>query len=345
MVRSLLTPSLIALALLLGACAEETVGPTTAQAGTLLAEPSLEFPDTISELGLFPDAPRLSSVPVEASLYAPSWPLWSNDLGKVRHVRLPDGTSVDVTNSDAWQFPEDTLFFKTFTTTDPSHPEGQRPVETRVVRIIEEDIEYASYIWNEAGTDGDRTDLKLPVEIEVTEAGQTFLHAVPNKLQCRKCHESHPTEVLGFAASQLSELEVSELTDAGIFQSPPAVVTIDHPEEETREILGYFQGNCVHCHNGSDGPSSSYDLSAGVALEALIGQPTEGSASAPGIRVVPGDPEGSILYQALVNNSEEEDDESEGGEEAKAMPPVGVQLKDAEMIEKIRLWILSLDAT
>jgi hypothetical protein len=343
MVRRLLTRTALALLTLLAACAEEREGPTVAQAGTLLAEPSLDFPDRISELGLFPHVPALASVPVEATVYEPTWPLWSNGLGKLRHVRLPDGTTVDVTTSDAWEFPNDALFFKTFTTTDSTHPEGQRPVETRVIRITEDDVEYASYIWNEDGLDGDRSDLKLPVEIEVTEDGETFLHAVPNKLQCRKCHESHPNEVLGFAASQFSELAGATLADVGLFSSPPSVEPVEHPEAKTLEILGYFQGNCVHCHNGSDGPSSSYDLGASVALEALIEQPTEGSASAPGIRVVPGDPEASILYQAMINNTVEDDD-SEGGEEAKAMPPVGVQRKDEEMIEKIRLWILSLDA-
>lgn len=327
---------------LLSACGEEADAPLTARAGTLVADPALEFPETIDELGLFPESPSLEAVPMEAKAYAPVWPLWSNGLGKVRHLRLPDGTAVDTDEPAAWRFPPDTLFFKTFTTTDPEHPGGQRPVETRVVRITEDDIEYASYIWDEDGVDGVRSDLKLPVEIEVTEGGETFLHAVPNKLQCRKCHESHPTEVLGFAASQLSGDEVSRLRDEGVFTTLPTVEEVEHPEAQVREILGYFQGNCVHCHNGSDGPSSSYDLSPAVALDALIEQPTEGSASAPGIRVVPGDPDASILYQALVNNLAEEDD-GEGGEEAKAMPPVGVQRKDAEMIETIRLWILSLD--
>ncbi len=329
-------------ALLLAACAEEPEGPLTAREGSLLADPTLDFPETIEELGLFPALPRLETTPVEAKLYAPVWPMWSNGLEKLRHVRLPEGTIVDTSASDAWEFPTDTLFFKTFTTTDPSHPEGQRPVETRVVRILADDVEYASYIWDADSLNGQRSDLKLPVEIEVTEDGETFLHAVPNKLQCRKCHESHPTEVLGFAASQLSSETVATLTDEAVFGSPPSVTAVEHDDPEVREVLGYFQGNCVHCHNGSDGPSSSYDLGSEVALEALINKPTEGSASAPGIRVVPGDPEASILYQALVNNSVDDDDDG-GGEEAKAMPPVGVQRKDAEMIEKIRLWILGLD--
>lgn len=344
MVRRLPIGTALVTLTLLVACEQEPAAPLSARPGTLLAEPSLEFPDRISELGIYPRIPALQVVPIEAMEYEPTWPLWSNGLGKLRHVRLPDGSTVDLAEPDAWIFPVNTLFFKTFTTTDPGHPEGQRPVETRVVRITDDDVEYASYIWDADGLDGDRSDLKLPVPIDVTENGETFTHEVPNKLQCRKCHESHPTAILGFAATQLSAKSGADLVQAGLFVDTPPVDAVAHPDAQTQEILGYFQGNCVHCHNGSDGPSSSYDLGASVALDHLIDQPTEGSASAPGIRVVPGDPQSSILYQALINNLAE-DDEDEAGEEAKAMPPVGVQRKDTEMIEKIRLWILALPAT
>jgi hypothetical protein len=335
---------ILACLILLSACAEEEEGPLLAEAGTLLADPSLALPDTLAELGLFPQAPLLGVAPVEAQPYAPQWPLWSNGLGKLRHVRLPEGDVVDTAAGDDWTFPVHTLFFKTFTTTDADHPEGQRPVETRIIRVTSDGVEYAAYIWNDAATDGMRSDLKLPVAIAVTEDGESFEHAVPNKLQCRKCHESHPNEILGFVARQLDGETASVLVEAGVFDSSPALETIAHEDEETRAVLGYFQGNCVACHNGSDGPSSSFDLGAEVALEAIIDKPTEGSASAPGIRVIPGDPEGSILYQGMVNTSgpDDDDDDEEAGEEAKAMPPVGVQRKDAQAIERIRAWILAL---
>jgi hypothetical protein len=330
--------------ILLGACAEEEAGPLQAEAGTLLADPSLELPDTIAELGLFPEAPSLGVTPVEAERYAPQWPLWSNGLGKLRHLRLPDGGKVDTAAADHWAFPVHTVFFKTFTTTDTGHPEGQRPVETRIIRITDDGVEYAAYVWNEEGTGGSRSDLKLPVAIQVTEDGETFEHAVPNKLQCRKCHESHPNEILGLTERQLDEETATALAEAGLFEAPPSVVPVAHEDDETRAVLGYFLGNCVHCHNGSDGPSSSYDLGADVALDALIDKPTEGSASAPGIRVIPGDPEGSILYQAMMNNFEDTEEAEGGGEEAKAMPPVGVQRIDLDAIARIRDWILQLGA-
>jgi hypothetical protein len=331
----------LSLLLLLGACAQEEAAPLRAAAGTLLADPSLELPETAAELGLFPDAPYLGVTPVEALGYEPDWPLWSNGLGKLRHLRLPEGGVVDVSAGDDWAFPPNTIFFKTFTTTDADHPEGQRPVETRLIRITEDGVEYAAYVWNDEGTNGDRSELKLPVEVTVTEDGETFAHAVPNKLQCRKCHESHPNEILGFTARQLAAEQANALADVDVFGATVALEPVVESDPEVREILGYFIGNCVHCHNGWDGPSSSYDLGPEMALDHLIDQPTEGSASAPGIRVVPGDPEGSILYQAMVNTAGADEDE-EGGEEAKAMPPVGVQRKDTDAIEMIRTWILHL---
>ena len=57
------------------------------------------------------------------------------------------------------------------------------------------------------------------------------------------------------------------------------------------------------------------------------------SASADGIRIVPGSPDESVLFAAVAGS---------GDIETKDMPPVGVALRDAAAIELLREWIVAL---
>jgi hypothetical protein len=101
----------------------------------------------------------------------------------------------------------------------------------------------------------------------------------------------------------------------------------------TSAALGYFVGNCVHCHNGTNGAASSFDLRPAVALQNIIDQPTASSATADGIRVTPGKPEESILYLGVKGGTELE---------VKDMPPLGVAQRDASAIEQLSAWITAL---
>jgi hypothetical protein len=59
-----------------------------------------------------------------------------------------------------------------------------------------------------------------------------------------------------------------------------------------------------------------------------------GSGTAPGIRVVPGNPEMSVLYRQLTRMNL-----TRG---YNPMPPVGVQVADPDAVQLVREWILSL---
>jgi hypothetical protein len=87
-----------------------------------------------------------------------------------------------------------------------------------------------------------------------------------------------------------------------------------------------FQGSCAFdsCHGGP-APQAGLDLSStSAAFATLVNVDGE---DADVVRVVPGDPDNSLLYQLLLV----------GVEEARQMP-VGDQLPDNE-IEAIRQWI------
>jgi hypothetical protein len=306
--------------------------------GSLLAEPLAPFPETFSEVGLYPFAPDLERVPPGALLYEPAWPLYSNGSSKARYLVLPEGERID-NSMVPWVFPVGTLLFKTFSFEEPG---WARVAETRVLRRAADDWEYAAYLWRDGGGEADLLALKNQVPVGIA-APEPFPHLVPNRLQCRKCHESAPTRVLGFSELALSEppagggpTQLEIFAAAGLFSSAPpaAPERIEHPDATTRQVLGYLEGNCTHCHNGGSEANPAFDLQHTVALENIIDHPTESSASAAGIRVVPGAPEESILFLAFSGEGTDP--------EIKAMPPLGVERRDAAAVELLRTWIESL---
>jgi hypothetical protein len=119
---------------------------------------------------------------------------------------------------------------------------------------------------------------------------------------------------------------------AGVRSFAPAQIV--HADPRTRDVLGYLHGNCAHCHNASDNAMSKLDLDYRCALDNVIGKETEGSGQAPGVRVVPGAPEQSILYLSMTAESDEL--------EQQPMPPIGVQRRDATAIALIHDWIADL---
>lgn len=311
-------------------------------AGSLVTNPLAPLPDALAEVGIYPHAPDLSVVADAAIHYVPAWPLWSSGSEKHRYLVLPEGATVDTSDPERWVFPAGTLLFKTFLYGDGENG-CARPVETRVIRKAEDGSwDYAVYGWDASGLEASLLDIAEPVPIAVMGEGGAFDHHVPARIECRACHESFVAEVLGFSRIQLSvpriegegdQLEV--LAAAGALSAENDAEIIDDPDDTTRRVLGMFTGNCVHCHNGSGGPSSSFDLRHDVALANTVNQKTQSSASASGIRIVPGSPEASILFLAF---SGETDDP-----EVSEMPPMGIDVRDQASIELLRAFILELN--
>lgn len=282
------------------------------------------LPERLSELGLYPILAQRTKVHSRAIAYEPRYPLWSNGSAKQRFVVLPRGATID-SSKTPWEFPEGTLFFKTFSY--PEETRGERAIETRVLRRARDGYEFATYRWNEAQTEAELLDGKKSVPVSVELGAERFDHEIPSTLQCRSCHESQVTSVLGFEALQLNhrpqganQTQLVALFERGVLKTlPNPAPKISADSELEREVLGYLQGNCVHCHNGSDGPASAFDMSYPVALKNLIGVETTSELFG-GLRVSPGDPKGSALYRGIVRDVE--------GGDAQPMPPLGVQRVD-----------------
>lgn len=301
-------------AFVLGACS----------APTWIDDPSAPLPERLSELGVYPDVGELETLHPRAIAYEPLYPLWSNGSDKQRFIILPDGATIDNSEHDAWVFPEGTLLVKTFSY------EG-RPIETRVIRLLDGEWRYDVYGWDDDGKDATHVDIARPRDVPVDAFGTRFDHAIPSERHCRTCHEANGTRVLGFSELQLGA-ELEALAERGLLAHPaPSPERIEGHDPLTTAVLGYLQGNCVHCHNGRPGSANAFDMRHDVALSSLVGVMTASGAVEPGLRVAPGDPDASVLLQLFREES------------ALAMPPLGVQRRDEEMADVFREWILGLE--
>jgi hypothetical protein len=289
-----------------------------------LVDPAAPLPDRIGDIGVYPSAPDLDDVPDGVHPYAPNHALWSNGSDKTRHLALGTGTVIDTEDPQAWVFPVGTLVFKTFAY-------DAMPIETRILRRDADGWDYAVYQWDDDGTDATR----LALDDRVAVAQDGFDHTIPARLDCRLCHETAPQAILAIDPQQLSPATIDELDQAGRLSHPvDAHDPVDDPDPRAAALLGFFYGNCVHCHHGGTGDNASFDLRPDVAWANTIGQPTQSSASAVGIRIVAGDAASSVLFQAVSGEHDDPDLED--------MPPVGVDRRDAATIEQLRVFIEEL---
>ena len=104
---------------------------------------------------------------------------------------------------------------------------------------------------------------------------------------------------------------------------------VDSHDEDIQPI--WTQRCVVYCHSvGANGPAGELDLEAGLAYEALVGQP---SIQADMLLVSPGSLDESYLWHKLV------DSHLEVGGSGVQMPKDGVPL-DEETLARIETWLL-----
>jgi len=234
--------------------------------------------------------------------YEPRFPLWDDSATKRRWIYLPPGTKIDTSDMDHWVFPVGTKVWKEFS-------RGPR-VETRLImKQLADDSApnawfYATYQWN--ATQDDTTLVTAGVQ----NANGTQ-HDIPSRSDCRACHESlQPTRVLGFDAIQLDYaalpglLDLQHLIAMDVLTAPPTNPAPHFPIPGSAvdvAALGYFHGNCGHCHN----PTSAVHDVAPMDLRLRTSMPAMASgtpayATTVGIDAAIPYTEGSTTYTKLI---------------------------------------------
>jgi hypothetical protein len=325
---------------------------TVAVATTTAAGARHGLPRFLSETGLYSDPAHLT-VDARNRAFAPQYPLWTDGAAKRRWVRLPEGTTIDVRDLDAWEFPVGTRFWKEFAF-------GDRRVETRLlVKSAASRWDFASYVWNETQTDGEIA----PEEglLEVAEVAPGKRHSIPSVEDCRACPDSNRTEPLGFTALQLSDdrdpmsvhadrnseglLTLRTLVRDGLMTQPRPELVAEPPRipaasGRERAALGYLSANCGACHN---------TLSSLASLGLTFRQPAYNG----GLEVIrttlerrtKWDRPGAPPETTRVLNRESPDLSAlvvrmKSRRPSSQMPPLGTVVPDHEAVEIVRNWLL-----
>ena len=358
-----------ALVALMGATGLSQTGALVPVAPRLLSETGLYAGEGQGVLpGRSPEGAK-AGVDVRNRPFAPQYPLWSDGAGKRRWVRLPEGSTIDVTNTDRWDFPIGTRFWKEFDF-------DGRKVETRFLwKVSETNWVFASYAWN-----AEQTEAMLVPESGLPDAAPIApgkRHGSPSVMECRACHDSSRTEILGFSALQLSDdrdpnalhadtltadmITLRTLVDDSLisprrthFKTDPPRITAATPE--ARAALGYLSTNCGSCHN-----RESSIASLGLLLKHDLGE-VRTAARRGGTLVPPSDPPtctpalattvGRKGHWLVPANPDESRVINPGKPELSSliervrsrrpssqMPPIGTVVRDRAAVDLLTAWV------
>ncbi len=328
---------ILALGAGLGAC--DDGGEVAAPTGDWVLDVEQPLPVWLSETGLYTSLPKLTPAPGLIE-YHPPHPLWSNGADKARLLYLPPGARIATAEDGGYRFPVGTVLAKNFSIEGVFGRRGQEvSIETRLLFHRAAGWTYAVYHWNLENSEaqlvmGDRwPERALDIE-DATGTGRTDPYVIPSALDCKACHDTHrqAEPVIGVDPLNLDPMLAPH------FDAPPAPVPLPAASEAEAAAMSYLVGNCVHCHHGREkGDNAAFSLLPEVLRQNTIDQPTASSASGSGIRVVPGDAEGSAIFQAVVRAREP----GYAGD-FKPMPPAGITRVDPAATEVLRAWIESL---
>jgi hypothetical protein len=276
---------------------------------------------------------QLSGDGAGEQFYEPRWQLWTNGTVKRRTIELVGGGDIGTADRTSWSFPEGTRFLKTFSYLTQASPTTPVPVETRVIRRRNGEWETGVYIWRADGSDAElRTSTEEVVVPVVDKDGRNIGHRVPSRGQCQVCHGNNTTFIIGFTELQLNSTLAGETGTqlARFYQNgilggalPGTPASVQGPDASTTDVLGYVQGNCVHCHNTKNANSGGLDLTPATFLAKTVNQPGPFTGEP---LIVPQDPDNSEVFVRFSTGQ---------------MPALGVQLGDSAARAMMRDWIVT----
>ncbi|MFT3734646.1 MAG: hypothetical protein QM776_06450 [Rhodocyclaceae bacterium] len=333
------------------ACA--LLGLFLAQPAQAAARRMQPLPQRLSETGLY--LPGSAQIVNPAHIaFSPQYPLWSDGTRKRRWLSLPRGGTVDASRPDAWQFPVGTRLWKEFA--------YERAVETRYIeRLRDGSWRFASYVWREDGSDADLAP-EAGLGAQPVPGDGTRRYDIPARSDCRACHESAPSPVLGFSALQLSpdrdplaphaDVLTSEASDlrtlqargvlrnlpASLLEAPPRIASALPVE---RAALGYLHGNCGHCHSDSRAGGSPVPVDI-VLAQSVSNGPAAVERVRQSLRDVPGRFRHLAAMQVVVAGDATRSTlvlRMGSRNPQLQMPPLGTRVPDREGLALVSQWI------
>lgn len=292
-------------------------------------------------------------------LYQPASSLFTDYALKSRYVHFKEGTKATITKDELELPIGATLIKNFFYPVDFRQPDGDRKIiETRLMVHQISGWEAYPYIWNDSQTEailrivGGETEVKF---IDNQGQDQIINYLIPNKNQCKSCHNSSEKLVpIGVKISQLnheirkesnSQNQLANWTSLGVlegFESPDAHPSWPNYEDKSLAIddraRAYLNINCAHCHQ-PEGPASTSGLFLTFDQKDPMNLGINKTPVAAGIGagqfkfdIVPGNADESILHHRINST-----------QMGVAMPEIGRTSIHHEGVELIRDWINSLN--
>lgn len=298
-------------------------------------------------------------------------PAFSDYAFKIRSISIPQGTTID-TDGDHIKFPTGTVLTKSFyyhslpgkscftaqgklqgvkidqRFNESAPPQSELcPIETRTLTKTHADWKANAYLWQ----DGSPTPAPYGADISVqlvdlaNSGGLEFQYHVPDKNQCRQCHQGNAVnqpDLAPIGPTRLSRLDLAQFTSPQWFaivptNNPQPTAAIEKDESLNNAARNYLDINCAHCHNpnGVAASSALFLAMAETRLQNLgiCKRPiaTGGNTFGKIYDIHPGHPEKSFLIDRLKSL-----------ENTVKMPEISKATVDPSGIRLISQWIKQL---
>jgi uncharacterized repeat protein (TIGR03806 family) len=290
--------------------------------------------------------------------YKPASSLFTDYALKSRFVSIPAGQKAQLADSRIG-FPVGSILIKNFYyPADFRNPEqNRRIIETRLLILEQDGWQAYPYLWNEEQSEAVLKVVGAETEVQFLDYSgkeQIINYLVPNKNQCKSCHNQAETLApIGVKVQHLNnELDYGSVKENQLaywaakdmlegFQGAEVYPSmIDYEDQSlpvTDRAMAYLDINCAHCHS-AEGPASTsglfltYDqtdpLKLGINKTPVAAGKGAGSFT---FDIAPGQPDESILIYRMNST-----------EVGVAMPELGRSTVHQEGVELIRQWIQGL---
>jgi uncharacterized repeat protein (TIGR03806 family) len=287
--------------------------------------------------------------------------LFSDYAHKARFVWMPEGTSAKFNKDEALEFPVGAVLIKNFYYPHDFRDEskGRKILETRLLVHRADKWDALTYVWNDEQTDATLEiagDTKKASWIDIHGANRKLDYSVPNKNQCKNCHNLGDVLVpigpkirylnMEFAYADGKKNQLDKWVEAGYLKgydknanADNRIAKWDDPNSGSLEFRAksYLEVNCAHCHRqeGSANTSGFFLLLSDKNPESwgMMKSPVAAGAGSGNnlYDIVPGKPGESILVYRIENDDPEI-----------RMPELGRSTAHAEAVILIKEWIAAM---
>ncbi|MCZ2394067.1 MAG: hypothetical protein LC105_09440 [Chitinophagales bacterium] len=282
-------------------------------------------------------------------------PLFSDYAEKARFIWMPEGKTASPNEDGSIQYPEGTILVKNFFFT---HENKRQIVETRLLIKFKSKWEVYPYVWNKEQTDAEIKNAGALVPVTFTHLKKeiSFKYSVPNKFQCKNCHNADNVllpigpkiaqlnKLFPYNSGTINQLDYWEEIGYLDYHRSPETPIMTSWENANINIeqraKAYLDGNCAHCHNPKGSASTSGLFLQFTELNpmrwGICKTPVAAGRGSGGktFDISPQHPEESILLYRM-----------ESDDPGVMMPEIGRKLVHQEAVDLIYNWIKNMEET